>query len=235
MILPSRTMPTPAAAIDHQRQDGQPQQPVRPRRSSRRAPCRCRSASSRPVRAGGGPWRRNSAHKAGDSVSAMIADSSIDMLMVTANWRNNVPDRPGNEGDRHEHRQQHQRDRDHRPGDLRHRLLASPPRGERSGSSAITRSTFSTTTIASSTTTPMPSTIASSEIVLAEKPKRQQHREGADQADRDGDHRDDRRAHAAQEDEDHRDHQRRRRSPASSPPRRWCRKRRSCCRRRPAP
>ena len=39
-----------------------------------------------------------------------------------------------------------------------------------SGFSAITRSTFSTTTIASSTTTPMPSTRASSETVLAEKP-----------------------------------------------------------------
>ncbi len=35
----------------------------------------------------------------------------------------------------------------------------------------MTRSTFSTTTIASSTTTPIPSTSASSEIVLAEKPK----------------------------------------------------------------
>ncbi len=34
----------------------------------------------------------------------------------------------------------------------------------------MTRSTFSTTTIASSTTTPIPSTIASREIVLAEKP-----------------------------------------------------------------
>ena len=43
--------------------------------------------------------------------------------------------------------------------------------GDNSGSSAITRSTFSTTTIASSTTTPIPSTMASKEIVLAEKPK----------------------------------------------------------------
>ena len=39
-----------------------------------------------------------------------------------------------------------------------------------SGFSAITRSAFSTTTIASSTTTPMPSTRASSDTVLAEKP-----------------------------------------------------------------
>jgi hypothetical protein len=42
--------------------------------------------------------------------------------------------------------------------------------GSRSGSSAMTRSAFSTTTIASSTTTPMPRTIASSETVLAENP-----------------------------------------------------------------
>ncbi len=47
-------------------------------------------------------------------------------------------------------------------------LVASA--GDSSGSSDITRSTFSTTTIASSTTTPMPSTSASSEIVLAENP-----------------------------------------------------------------
>ena len=40
--------------------------------------------------------------------------------------------------------------------------------GERSGSSSITRSTFSTTTMASSTTMPIASTIASSETVLAE-------------------------------------------------------------------
>ena len=42
--------------------------------------------------------------------------------------------------------------------------------GVRSGSSSITRSTFSTTTMASSTTMPMASTIASSDTVLAEKP-----------------------------------------------------------------
>ena len=47
-------------------------------------------------------------------------------------------------------------------------LVASA--GESSGCSSITRSTFSTTTIASSTTMPMANTMASSEIVLAEKP-----------------------------------------------------------------
>jgi hypothetical protein len=61
-------------------------------------------------------------------------------------------------------------------------LVASA--GERSGSSSITRSTFSTTTIASSTTMPMASTSASSDTVLAEIAHRQQRCEGADQADR---------------------------------------------------
>ena len=41
---------------------------------------------------------------------------------------------------------------------------------ERCGSSSITRSTFSTTTIASSTTMPIASTSASSETVFALKP-----------------------------------------------------------------
>ena len=45
-------------------------------------------------------------------------------------------------------------------------LVASA--GESSGCSSITRSTFSTTTMASSTTMPMASTIASSETELAE-------------------------------------------------------------------
>jgi hypothetical protein len=44
-------------------------------------------------------------------------------------------------------------------------LVASD--GERSGSSAMTRSTFSTTTIASSTTMPIASTSASSDTVFA--------------------------------------------------------------------
>ena len=41
-------------------------------------------------------------------------------------------------------------------------------RGDSSGSSLMTRSTFSTTTIASSTTTPMPRTIASSESYVVD-------------------------------------------------------------------
>ena len=40
-------------------------------------------------------WRRNTAHNAGDKVSAFSAEISTDTLMVTANWRNNWPEIPG--------------------------------------------------------------------------------------------------------------------------------------------
>ena len=40
-------------------------------------------------------WRRNTPHSAGDRVSAFIAEITMAMLMVTANWRNRLPDRPG--------------------------------------------------------------------------------------------------------------------------------------------
>ncbi len=43
----------------------------------------------------GPEWRRNTPHSAGDRVSALIAEISIATLMVTANWRNNWPEMPG--------------------------------------------------------------------------------------------------------------------------------------------
>ena len=43
----------------------------------------------------GPPWRRNTAHSAGDKVSAFNAEISIATLIVTANCRNNVPEMPG--------------------------------------------------------------------------------------------------------------------------------------------
>ena len=63
-------------------------------------------------------------------------------------------------------------------------------------------STASTTTIASSTTMPIARTSASSEIVLAEKPERQHHREGADKGDRHRDDRDQGSAQISEKDED---------------------------------
>src|SRR3954464_1992481 len=114
-------------------------------------------------------WRKNSAHNAGDRVSAMIAEMSMETLIVTANWRNSVPDRPGMNATG--------TNTDSSTSEI---AMTGPviwfiaffvaTAGDNSGSSAITRSTFSTTTMASSTTTPIPSTMASSEIVLAEKP-----------------------------------------------------------------
>ncbi len=115
----------------------------------------------RPVR------RRNTAHRAGDSVSALNAEISIAAMIVTANCWNSTPEIPAMKptGPKTESSTS---------------VMAmigavtcviaflAASAGESSGSSSITRSTFSTTTIASSTTIPMASTIASSETVLAE-------------------------------------------------------------------
>ena len=112
-------------------------------------------------------WRRNTPHRAGDKVSALVAEISMATLIVTANCRNNVPEIPGMKpmGTNTESST---------------RVMAMigavicaiaflvASLGDRSGSSSSTRSTFSTTTIASSTTMPMASTSARSETVLAE-------------------------------------------------------------------
>ena len=79
-------------------------------------------------------------------------------------------------------------------------------RGDKPG--AMLRSTFSTTTMASSTTMPMASTRPNSDSVLIEKPQRQHHRERADERHRHGDQRDDRGAPGLQEHDDHQHDQR---------------------------
>ncbi len=112
-------------------------------------------------------WRKNTAHSAGDNVSAFRAEIIIAALIVTANWRNRVPEIPGMKAIG--------TNTDSSTSVIAMIgaviwvmafLVASA--GESSGSSSITRSTFSTTTMASSTTMPMASTIASSDTVLAE-------------------------------------------------------------------
>ncbi len=112
-------------------------------------------------------WRRNTAHRAGDKVSAFSAEIIIDTLIVTANWRNNCPEMPGMKAIG--------TNTDSSTSVMAMigavicriaSLVASA--GDRCGFSSITRSTFSTTTIASSTTMPIASTKASSETVLAE-------------------------------------------------------------------
>ena len=117
----------------------------------------------------GPEWRRNTAQSAGESVSAFSAEITIADEIVTANCRNSSPDRPGMKA----------------IGMKTERstsviamigavicVIASfaASGGDISGFSSMTRSTFSTTTIASSTTRPIATTIASNETVLAEKP-----------------------------------------------------------------
>ena len=126
----------------------------------------CRN--TQPIGPRRGPrWRRNTAHSAGDRVSAFSAEISIATLIVTANCRNNSPEMPGMKATGTN-------------TDSSTSVIATigavisaiaflvASAGERPGSSSMTRSTFSTTTIASSTRMPIASTIASSETVLAE-------------------------------------------------------------------
>ena len=71
------------------------------------------------------------------------------------------------ERERHEHGDERQRDGDDRPADFPHRLIGSLPRRQ---PVSIFRSTFSTTTIASSTTMPIASTMPNNDSALIEKP-----------------------------------------------------------------
>ncbi len=111
--------------------------------------------------------RRNTPHSAGESVSAFSAEITIAAMMVTANCRNSSPVRPGMKATG--------TNTESSTSEIATIgaviwviAFFAASRGGRSGSSSITRSTFSTTTIASSTTMPMASTRASSETVLAE-------------------------------------------------------------------
>ena len=89
------------------------------------------------------------------------------------------------------------------PAHFLHRLVRRLAR--RQAAAAMLRSTFSTTTIASSTTMPIASTRPNSDSVLIEKPNASITRERADDRHRHGDQRDDRRAPGLQE-HDHDDH-----------------------------
>ena len=87
-------------------------------------------------------------------------------LIVTANWRNSVPDRPGMNptGTNTDSRTREMA----MIGPVIWRIaLRVASAGGRSGSSSMTRSTFSTTTMASSTTTPTASTMASNDTVFS--------------------------------------------------------------------
>src|SRR5215469_16973726 len=108
-------------------------------------------------------------HSAGDSESALIADSSIDTETVTANCRNNSPEMPGMNAIGTTTESSTKVIAMTGPVISAMACLVASAR-ESSGCSSITRSTFSSTTMASSTTMPIASTTASSETVLAEYP-----------------------------------------------------------------
>ena len=115
-------------------------------------------------------WRlglRNTPQSAGDSVSALTAEISIETEIVTAHCRNSTPVRPGIKaiGTKTESSTSVMA----MIGAVISRIACLAAWfGERPGCSSITRSTFSTTTIASSTTMPIARTMASSDTVLAE-------------------------------------------------------------------
>src|SRR6516162_6052804 len=108
-------------------------------------------------------------HRAGESVRALIAERNIDTETVTANCRNSSPEMPGMNaiGTNTESSTNVIAMTGLVISDIA--CLVASAR-ESSGCSSITRSTFSSTTMASSTTMPIASTIASSETVLAEYP-----------------------------------------------------------------
>src|SRR5262245_43684 len=118
-------------------------------------------------------WPRlsNTPQSAGLKVSALTAEISMATETATANWRKSCPLMPGMKATG--------TNTDKRtsvmamigPVISAMAFLQASGTG-RSGFSSITRSTFSTTTIASSTTMPMASTSASNETVLAEYPMR---------------------------------------------------------------
>ena len=117
--------------------------------------------------------------------------------MVRANCLKNCPLMPAMNAVGTNTAHEHQRDGDDRPGDFVHRLAGRVAR--RQALRPASRSTFSTTTIASSTTMPIASTSPNSDRLFSEKPEQRHDRERADQRHRHGDHRDDRRPPVLQE------------------------------------
>ncbi len=164
MRLISQPAPSPNTATSSQREHRQPHQPTHHGPVAvAHAVDAAQHQRHRPAPLP--PGRRNSTHSAGESVSALTAEISIAQLIVTANWRNRIPDSPGMKPTG--------TNTDSSTSEIAmmgavicRMAIAVASAGDSSGCSSITRSTFSTTTIASSTTTPIASTIASSETVF---------------------------------------------------------------------
>ena len=147
----------------------------------------------------------------------MIADRNIETATVTANCRNSSPEMPGMNATG--------TNTDSNTSVIAMigavisaiaRLIASP--GESSGCSSMIRSTFSTTTIASSTTMPIASTIGEQRHGIGGVTDRIEDDEGADQTDRHREGRDQRRAQAAEKQINDQHHQTRTPRSASSAP-----------------
>ena len=131
------------------------------------SPMRLMNAVMRSMIPVGCPGLRNSEQSAGDSVSALIAEMTIAAEIVTANCRKSTPLDPGRKaiGTNTDNSTSVMATTGPAISAMALRVASC---GESSGLSSITRSTFSTTMIASSTTMPMASTSASREMVFAE-------------------------------------------------------------------
>ena len=108
----------------------------------------------------------SSAANAGLSVSELNAEITVDTAIVRANWRKNGPVMPVMNA-------QEQTPRRNQATAITGPVTSSIARRRRVRGcrpSAIQRSTFSTTTMASSTTMPMASTRPNNERLLSEKP-----------------------------------------------------------------
>ena len=110
----------------------------------------------------------SSAHSAGLSVSELNAESSVDDGDRERELAVELPGDAAEEGGRDEHGGETERDRDDGAGVTSSIALRVASRGDRP--SAMWRSTFSTTTIASSTTMPIASTRPKSDSMFSEKP-----------------------------------------------------------------
>ena len=152
------------------------------------------------------PWCgfRSTAQSAGLKVSETKQEITVEAAMVVANCVKNRPEMPEMKADGT--KTAHSVSAMAMSAvDTSSIVWCAASRGDMP--SAMLRSTFSTTTMASSTTMPTANTKPNNDRLLIEMPSSGEDREGADQRYRDGDHRNDRRPPALQEQIDDADHE----------------------------
>ena len=157
----TRSEPRTSQAYTHVRA---PNAALKPRKIQPQVSC-----SSRSIGSGAAPRGRSRiAARAGESVRELIADSSVDTAMVRANCRKNCPTMPAMK--LHGTNTAVSTRATPITGPVTSCIaLNDASRGE--SPCSIHRSTFSTTTIASSTTMPIASTSPNSERLLRLKPR----------------------------------------------------------------